>query len=297
VEIPFERIERLLPAVSRPVDQLARLEGAGMDDRVWRPLPGGGLDGVSGVVDRIENGTVVLGSALGPLDFSVHELLAVVFGATEGPSGELGGVPVMVRLRGGSRLEAGLLALGGGQIVLATHFADPLELPLSAISSVVSRGDRVVLLADLVPVEVEEWPSIGAPDDVLFPWRRDLSVSGRVLSVAGVPRSTGLGVHAHSRLVFEVPPDATRLRVGVGLVDEVSELPATGTVTFAIKIDGEVRAESGLLTEGGEARILRVDGLAGAERIELVVGDGGDDDAGDRAAWFDGVILLGGRKP
>jgi hypothetical protein len=52
-----------------------------------------------------------------------------------------------------------------------------------------------------------------------------------------------------------------------------------------------------LLTEGGEARILRVDGLAGAERIELVVGDGGDDDAGDRAAWFDGVILLGGRKP
>jgi alpha-galactosidase len=118
-------------------------------------------------------------------------------------------------------------------------------------------------------------------------------VSGRLLSVGGVPRATGVGVHANSTLVYELPSGASRLRVTAGLVDEVVELPATGSVSFEILVDGESRASSGVLHEGQTPVVLRVDELAGHRRLELRVGDGGDDDAGDRAAWVDGVILLG----
>ncbi|HZL99943.1 MAG TPA: NPCBM/NEW2 domain-containing protein, partial [Planctomycetota bacterium] len=120
----------------------------------------------------------------------------------------------------------------------------------------------------------------------------DLSVTGRLLSVGGAPRATGLGVHANARLVFVLPPGAASLRVTGGLADEVGELAADASVRFEVRIDGEVAARSGVLREGQEPVVLRVGGLDGGERLELLVDDGGDDDAGDRAAWVDGVILL-----
>jgi hypothetical protein len=58
-------------------------------------------------------------------------------------------------------------------------------------------------------------------------------------------------------------------------------------------VGGESRARSELLREGQPPAVLRVEGLSPGERLELLVDDGGDDDAGDRAAWVDGVILLG----
>ena len=290
--IAFDDIERLLPRADRPVDRLAALEGAGADDRVWRRKPDGSLDHVAGVVERLDGDTLSFNGAMGPLDFDLSEVLAVVLAGHRAPAKPLPGRPVVVRLRGGSRLSAGLLELDAQRIVLATRFADRLELPLSSVASLVARGPGVVLLAELTPVAVEQWPSVGQPADFLFPWHADLSVTGRLLSVAGIPRATGLGVHANTRLTFTLPDRAKRLRVTGGLADEVSELPASGSVRFQIKVGDRVATRSEVVREGQEPAVLRVDDLHGGQRLELLVDDAGDDDAGDRAAWVDGVILL-----
>jgi len=290
--VAFDDIERLLPHADLPVDRLLSLEGAGADDRVWRRKPDGSLDPVAGVVERIDGDSLVFSGAMGPLHFALGELVAVVLASQPEAGKAPTGRPVVVRLRGGSRLSAGLLDLDTEHVVLSTRFAERLELPLSALASLVQHGPGEALLADLAPVEVEQWPSVGQPADFLFPWHADLSVTGRLLSVAGVPRATGLGVHANTRLAFVLPPHARRLRVTAGLVDEVAELPATGSVRFQVKVDGQVSAHSDVVREGQDPVVLRVDGLAGGERLELLVDDGGDDDAGDRAAWVDGVILL-----
>ena len=290
--IAFDDIERLLPRADRPVDRLAALEGAGADDRVWRRKPDGSLDHVAGVVERLDGDTLAFNGAMGPLNFDLSEVLAVVLAGHRGPAKALPGRPVLVRLRGGSRFSAGLLELDSQRIVLATRFAERLELPLSSLASLVARGPGVVLLADLTPVAVEQWPTVGQPADFLFPWHADLSVTGRLLSVAGIPRATGLGVHANTRLTFTLPDHARRLRVTGGLVDEVSELPASGSVRFQIKVGDRVATRSEVVREGQEPAVLRVDDLHGGQRLELLVDDGGDDDAGDRAAWVDGVILL-----
>lgn len=291
--IPFDDIERLLPRADLPVDRLAALEGAGADDRVWRRKPDGGLDHVAGVVERLDGDTLVFNGAVGPMDFALPEVAAVVLGGNRASAKPLAGRPVLVRLRGGSRLAAGLLELGSDRVVLSTPFAERLELPLSALASLLVRGPDVVLVAELPPVEVKQWPTIGRPEDFLFPWHADLSVTGRLLSVGGIPRASGLGVHANASLTFTLPERAQHLRITGGLVDEVGELPATGSVRFTLLVDGKQAAQSAVVSEGQEPVVLRLDGLTGGARLELLADDGGDDDAGDRAAWVDGVILLG----
>jgi len=292
VPVPFERIERLLPAARLPVDRLALLDGAGEDDRLWRRREDGGLDSLTGVVDGLSADRVAFEGALGRMEFALDEVVAVVLAGGEPAGDPLPGLPVVLRLAGGSRLLAGLVEIAGGRAVLQTTFAGRVELPAAGLAALVPRLPGRTLLAELAPVEVEERPSVGGPEDVFFPWRRDLSVTGRLLSVAGQPRATGLGVHAHARLAFDLPAGTQVLRVTGGLCDEVGELPARGSVEFRVLVDGQERARA-LVVEGGSPARLRVDGLAGARRLELLAGDGGDDDAGDRAAWVDGVLLAG----
>ncbi len=292
--VPFEAITRLLPHATGPLDRLALLPGAEADDRLWRLGKDGTPDSLTGVVESVNDGKVVFASALGTLPFSLGDVLAIVFAPEARPTGPLPGVHVVVRLRDGSRIDAGLLEWHDGRCVLATRFAARLELPTVAVASLVRSDGPFVLLADLPPSRVEQWPTFGAPADFLFPWRKDLSVTGQLLSVGSVSRATGLGVHSNSRLAFTVPAGASTLFVTAGLCDEVNELPARGSVNFELRVDGALLAATGLVREGEAARTLRLDGLHGGETLELVTLDGGDDDAGDRAAWVDGVFLLGG---
>jgi hypothetical protein len=221
-------------------------------------------------------------------------VLAVVFAPGGSEPEALPGRPVVVRLASGSRLSAGLLGIEDGAVILATRCAESLRVPLTALAALVPRGPQRTLLAELPPTAAKEWPSIGTAEDFLFPWRADLSVTGQLLSLGRVPRATGLGVHSNCVLTFAIPPGADTLRVTVGLSDEVSELPVRGSVTCEIRVDGQRRAASSVLHAGDPPAVLRVTGLKGAHELQLVTGDAGDDDAGDRAAWVDGVLLTAG---
>jgi hypothetical protein len=104
-------------------------------------------------------------------------------------------------------------------------------------------------------------------------------------------RTTGLGVHANARLQYVVPEGVSGLRVTVGLVDEVYDLPAEASVTFEILVDGASRVSTGIFREGDAPKDLRVVGLEAGQVIELVTLDAGDLDAGDRAGWVDGLFF------
>lgn len=293
VEVPFDAVDRLLPGVDRPLDRLIDLAGAGFDDRLWRRRADGGLDGVTGVLVRLQDRTMVLESALGELDFPAENVLALVLADTEHPGQPLEGWPVTVRLVGGSLFEAGLKEVSDGVFIFDTQFAKSLALPEAVIASLLPhrREGRMIPLSRTDPVEVEEWPALGGPEAVLFPWRRELSVSGQALRVGGLLRTTGLGVHANARLQYVVPEGVSGLRVTVGLVDEVYDLPAEASVTFEILVDGASRVSTGIFREGDAPKDLRVVGLEAGQVIELVTLDAGDLDAGDRTGWVDGLFF------
>jgi hypothetical protein len=294
LELPFDDVDRLLPGVDRPVDRLLELASSEIDDRLYRRRPDGGLDGVTGVLARMDGRQMVLESALGDLSFEADDVLALVLAATEHPARQLPGWPVRVRLVGGSLFEAALQGVAGGRFRLATQFAEELLLPIRAVSSMLLRVPAeggVQLLADLEPTAVREWSALGGDDAVLYSWRRDLSVSGRPLRVGGALHTTGLGVHANAQLAYEVPAGVDRLRVSVGLIDEVLELPAEASVSFEVRVDGVPVVTTEVLREGQPPLLLRVSGLEAGQTLELLTLDGGDLDAGDRAAWVDGVFL------
>ncbi len=292
VHLPYEIMDRILPRAGDSIDRLEALDHGGFDDRVWQRRSDGTLDSITGVIDQVDGETLALEGRVGSVTLPLDGVLAAVIAEPEGRPAPTEGFPVTVRLRSGSLFVAGLLALADGEVTFATRFTERLVLPVESVSSLIRREKDTVLLADLKPVEVEQWPSIGDPEDFLFPWRRNLSVTGRDLSVGGIVRASGLGVHSTTRMVLALPPRASTLRVTVGLCDEVEGLPAQGSVRCTLSVDGEV--VQGPVNLGPENKfvVFHTDGLKGASSIEILTDDGGDDDAGDRAAWVDGVILL-----
>ena len=293
VAIPFEHVDRLLPAMDSPLDRLAQLQVQGFDDRVWQRRSDASLDAVAGVIAEVSAEGLVLESALGDLELAWHEVLAVALADTIHPGRELQGWPVRMALRGGSVFAAGLVSVSPDQLVVNTQFAEGLVVLLEELSSMVlsDRSDQPpLLLADQSPVEVDEWPSLGRDESTLFPWQRDLAVAGDMLALGGLPRVTGLGVHAHSTLVFSVPADAQSLRVTAGLSDDVFRIPAQGSVSFEVRSQGQALARVVRHAEGDAPVVLQISGLSEGQLLEFMVGDGGDLDAGDRAVWVDGVF-------
>jgi len=293
VAIPFEFVDRLLPAVDRPLDRLSQLQAEGFDDRVWKRRSDASLDDVAGVIAEVGVEGLVLESPLGDLELDWDEVLAVALADTIHPGRELKGWPVRLALRGGSTFAAGLVSVSPQQLVVNTQFAEGLVvLPGELASMLLSdRADQPpLLLADLSPVEVDEWPSLGRDESTLFPWQRNLAVAGDMLALGGLPRATGLGVHAYSTLVFAVPPGARTLRVTVGLSDDVYRIPAQGSVSFDVRSQGRDLARVVEQVEGDAPVVLRLSGLDAGQLLEFTVGDGGDHDAGDRAVWVDGLF-------
>jgi quinoprotein glucose dehydrogenase len=100
------------------------------------------------------------------------------------------------------------------------------------------------------------------------------------LRVAGKAYARGIGVHAPSRLVYEVPAGAKGFVSRVGVDDEAR----AGRVGFEVWVDGRKAWGSGPIRAGTIDRTY-VEIPAGARRIELRVDDGGDGTNGDHADW------------
>ena len=294
VGLPYEVVDRILPLADRPLDLLAGLQDGGFDDRIWKRRDDGGMDGISGVLAAASPEGLKLESAMGDLAFPLEEVLAIVLAEPEPLSDALPGWPCRLALAGGSAFAAGLLDVDSEGLTVSTGFAERLVIPAGIVDSLLfgpTDDAPPALVSRQAPVEVHEWTLFGDDVAVLFPWRRDLAVAGELLVLDGLHATSGLGVHAHSRLTFEVPEGAAALRMTVGLTADTAVLAAEGSVTFKVFVDEELVATVGPLGEQDGSRPLRVAPLRAGQRLTLEVDAGGDDEAGDRAAWADAVFL------
>lgn len=293
LEIPFDGVDRILPAVDRPLDRLLALAPEGFDDRLWRRRDDGTLDDVDGVVASVDAEGLLMETDLGDLRFAWSEVLAVALAGTEHPGEPLEGHPCRVALHDGSLVTAGLRGVSGGRLELDTAFRQGWSVPLEDLASAVlsDRPDAPpMLLADQVPLRAREWSALGGDGPSLFPWQADLSVAGGRLATGGLSRATGFGVHAFSELTLAVPAGARWLRVTAGLSDDVLALPARGTVELSLLRDGQALAGPLRLEQGDAPVVLRAEDLEPGQELVLRVTDGGDHEAGDRVAWVDGLF-------
>ncbi len=109
------------------------------------------------------------------------------------------------------------------------------------------------------------------------------------ITLGGTTFVHGLGVTSNGELWIDLHGAARRFVAEVGIDD--ARATGRGSVTFEVWVDGKRRYDSGVLRSGDAPRPVSVD-LAGAHRMILYVGNGGDDGRDDVADWGGAAIVM-----
>lgn len=121
--------------------------------------------------------------------------------------------------------------------------------------------------------------------------KKNKSLDGRTMTIAGQTFQRGFGTHATSSLLVLLDGKAKSFTAKVGLDDEVKgQRPA---VEFVLNGDGKKLWSSGIMHLGDSARLCQVS-LAGIQKLELIVTDGRNGDYYDHANWADAQFEAAG---
>lgn len=121
--------------------------------------------------------------------------------------------------------------------------------------------------------------------------KKNKSVDGKTITIAGKTFTHGFGTHAVSSLSVLLQGKATSFSAQVGIDDEVTgHEPA---VAFEVYGDGKKLWSSGVMHLGDAARPCNVP-LTGVQKLELVVTDGGNGNFYDHADWADAKFEANG---
>jgi hypothetical protein len=115
------------------------------------------------------------------------------------------------------------------------------------------------------------------------------SAVGTPLMLGKSPCGDGIGAHATSFIEYPLAGQFQALEVTVG-IDGSTE--GRGSVVFHVYVDGKERANSGPVNGFSKPKTLKIDGIAGAQRLILSVTDAEDGNRDDLANWVDGKLYL-----
>lgn len=293
--IPIDSMRLFLPgqpAIPSSFLPYARQALDAQDDMVFRKGEGSvNEDFISGTLDLFSPDRITFDCDLGQIEFGYDQLNAVVITAAgsesvEPEAADGAAFRAVVLLRGGSGRLSGLFnGIRNKRLVLGDSFRETVSVPLAAVDSVVLIHERTVFLSDLDPADVSETPFLGRPDDFLYPYRRDRSVTGRELSAAGMRFSRGLGVHSRTLLTYDLKGRYEAFHAFAGISDEVEELRARGSMIFRVRVDGKKVLESPVLRGGDPPFHFPLLSLKGAASLTLEADFADAFDTGDRGFW------------
>lgn len=110
---------------------------------------------------------------------------------------------------------------------------------------------------------------------------------GHTITLNTVQYSKGLGTNAVSDVALYLGGNCTRFTATVGVDDEEG---SAGSVTFSVIADGETISTTPILT-GSSASVAIDDDVSGAQRLDLLVGDGGNGNGNDHGDWADAKLV------
>ncbi len=250
-----------------PADLLA-LTPASSGDRLWLRSPGG-LDALNGLLLEVSQEGVVFESALGATTTALRDVAALCLESVGGATGSAAAVDVLAAASDGSLWRGPAADLLG-------------RIPVDRIVHIVPLAGRTALWT--VPFADED-PGLLFERGAVWPARRGRSVLGGPILCGGREWPVGIGVHAPSRLAYDL--DVTgifRARVGVTVGGRVRD--GRGSVVFEVRGDGATLWKSPVMRRGEDPLDTGAVLLKDIQRLELLVHDAGDMAVGDRAAWL-----------
>lgn len=208
---------------------------------------------------------------------------AVVFGGTGISARISAALPWKVTAAGGARVEGSDARLADGRLTLAVG-AGKLDMPWSALQRLEHRGKGAHFLSQMDPVHATG----GAVVTLALPWQRDRSAMNLPLRLRGELCETGLGTHAPSELVFEVPEGAQRFMATVGLDEDYGR---KGDCVVSVQIDDRDAFRRRL--RGTDDPVPVSLEVRGGQRLTLRVDPGENYDMGDHVNWYEARLLTG----
>lgn len=245
--------------------------------------------GQDNVVLTIEGSVKTVGASVIELQYhnkdrtlSRTKVGAAVFGRTESTNRIMRLLPWKATIAGGARLEATEVRLVDG-VLNMTIGAASLTVPWTAVSMLEYRGSKVCFLSQLNPVRAVE----GAIVALALPWQRDRSAMNKPLLLRGDVHASGLGTHAPSELVFELPEGAQNFMALVGLDEEYGK---AGDCEIVILVDDREAFRRRL--RGGDGAIPVDIDIRRGRRLTLRAEPGENLDLGDHVNWYDARLLF-----
>ncbi|HVS10669.1 MAG TPA: NPCBM/NEW2 domain-containing protein [Planctomycetota bacterium] len=272
-------------------DQRAALERPREGDRLYWRRPEG-IDRVDGTLEGFGSEGVRFAGPISKRSFAWSEVAALfieALGAGEGQRGE--GAPVVIDLADGGRLHAALVRLDGSGALVSVAPGSEILLPPGAIEDLAVDDGTFAFLSELAPSAADEGSPFGDDLGMRWPHRVDRCVTGTPLVAGGETWRRGIGVHAPSRLVWQLDGGWKELRGSFAIDDSVLQLPYHGSVKARIRVDGETRWESGLVRGGSAPIAIPRLPLSGARELALEVEMAENHYVADRADWLRLILV------
>lgn len=284
-------------AVRLPIEFIAMIEAPNANKPGFRKSVRWLRQGVAGDSDRIllTNADVVRGfvasisadgitvetdTGFSTLDFNV----VVAIRMLPTPMDSSVGMTARLSLSTAGRVTVGALRIDDrGRVLAELVFGEKITLPLRTIGRIDFAGGRWVWLSTRTPAKAQQTPMMNAP----WPHRIDRNVRGGPLSVAGSESERGIGVHARSRLVYELDKQYSQFVTQFGIDDDSGPY---ADVVMRVLVDGEERVQREHIRAGTLYGPVRID-LRGANSLELVVDFGDNAGIQDRFDWIEPALI------
>jgi len=211
------------------------------------------------------------------------KVCAVVFGRTGTTDRAAEALPWKVTLAGGTRMEGDDVRLADGVLTL-TLGVGTLDVPWSTVSRVEHRSKTIRFFSQLDPVSATGGAGVG----LALPWQRDRSAMNQPLRLRGEIQDTGLGTHAPSELVFDLPAGGQRFLAVVGLDEEFGR---HGDCVVVVQVDDREALRRRLRGTDVPAPV-DID-VRNGRRLTLRAEPGENLDLGDHVNWYGARLLIG----
>lgn len=279
-------------------DGVTSTPGPGSEgDRLYL-VASGSLDLAQGFVEAFtDEGVTFEDDRLGARTFAWDRVAALFITPLEEEGEEDAaarpGEPVAVSLRGGGRLSGRLRRIAGATegVDIALGAGAEVSLPGRVVSEVALDDGSFRFLGDLAPSTEASTSLFG--DDLGFAWpmRVDRNVRGGPLVVAGRTYSRGMGVHAPSRLEWDLSGAGwTQFRVRCGVDDTGAKAGSAGAVRFRVFGDEKLLWQSDVVRAGAPAQGPDAMDLTGVSKLVLEVDPAGPFTL-DRADWLRPMLV------
>lgn len=284
LEIPLERVQALV--INAPAEPSAReklLAGILFGQRKQDVVVLANGDELKGTFLGLDDNMIRLAGAQGGVEINRNGVRAIALSSdlTSFPAPK--GLYAKLFLADGSELALLDGRLDGSNFRGRTAFDRGITVPLEQLGAIEFRNGRLTYLSDLDASDYRHTPYLRTR----YPYQRDRSVMGNVLSLRGQVSRKGLGMHSRSELTYRLDGQFRRFEAVVGIDDETA---GQGSVVFRVLLDGKPAWESGPVTGQAAPQRVQLD-VDRARQMTLVVDFGALGDVQDHADWAEARLI------